>query len=440
MQIASLLQLGIRQKMVLVLLCVLTLALGTTSWLTIKQHEEGVLRETQQHGEDVARIVSQALAFSIVGHDYHTIQLLLDEITQAQDIGYARVLSGKGNLMAESGTSPESGSGWTMFNKEVMFDQKPVGRIVIGLDNQGIIDRLQSQKTSIISREAIIIILIALGEFLALSYIIVRPVGIISRSLDMSIDDTGKITRQIPLRSNDEFGKLATQFNDMREQLNAAHLQLQSKIDLADVKLTENNSKLQEQAVELRRMNEELKQIAVTDPLTGLYNRRYFDRVVQTDLALSVRHGDINSILAVDVDHFKHINDQHGHKTGDTVLVDLARVLGTNLRRTDLVCRFGGEEFIVLCRRTDQEESRRLGEKLRRAVAEHVFLALDGSRIGVTISVGAATFPDGKSGLPVEDYIHRADLAMYHSKSTGRNRVTHFVDVIDPEILSSASA
>src|SRR4030065_281444 len=104
MQIAPLFQLGIRQKMVLVLLCVLTIALGTTGWLTIREHEEGVLRETTQHGEDVARIVSQALAFSIVGHDYHTIQMLLDEISRAQDIGYAKVLSSKGNTMAESGT------------------------------------------------------------------------------------------------------------------------------------------------------------------------------------------------------------------------------------------------------------------------------------------------------------------------------------------------
>ncbi len=440
MQIATFFQLGIRQKMVLVLLCVLTVALGTTGWLTIRQHEEGVLRETTQHGDDVARIVSQALAFSIIGHDYHTIQKLLDEITKAQDIGYAKVLSSKGNTMAESGTTPDSGKHWNLFSREVVFDQQPVGRIIIGLNNQAIIERLQSQKTSIISREAIIIILIALGEFLALSYIIVRPVGIISRSLDQSIDGTGKITRQIPLVSNDEFGRLATQFNEMRLQLNDVNMQLQSKIDLADVKLTENNQQLQEQATALQRMNEELKHIAVTDPLTGLYNRRFFDRMVETDLALSVRHGDINSILAVDVDHFKRVNDQYGHKTGDNVLVDLARILGTSLRRTDLVCRFGGEEFIVLCRRTDQEESRRLGEKLRRAVEDHVFHAPDGSRIGVTISIGAVTFPDSESVLPIEDYMHRADLALYHCKSTGRNRVAHFVDVLDSELLPNTSS
>ncbi len=244
MQIASLFQFGIRQKMALVLLCVLTVALGTTGWLTIRQHEERVLRETTQHGEDVVRIVSQTLAFSIVGHDYHAIQMLLDEITQARDIGYAKVLSSKGNTMAESGKTPDSGMNWKLFSREVVFDQQPVGRIIIGLDNQGIINRLQSQKTSIISREALIIILTVLGEFLALSYIIVRPFGIISRSLDKSIDDTGKITRRIPFISNDEFGRLASQFNEMCEQLNDANARLRESYADLERKIEERTREL----------------------------------------------------------------------------------------------------------------------------------------------------------------------------------------------------
>jgi len=417
---------GIRQKMVLVLLCVLTVALGTTSWLTIRQQEENILRETKQHGEDVARIVSQALAYSIVGYDYHTVQLLLDEIARSHDIGYAKVLSRKGNVMAESGTPPDSGKNWTMFTQDVVFDQRTVGMVVIGLNNQGIISRLQGQKSSIISREAIIIILIALGEFLALSYIIVRPVSIISRSLDMSIDETGKITRQIPLVSSDEFGKLATQFNEMREQLNLANSRLQSKIELADAKLTDNNRKLQEQATELQRMNVALQHMAITDSLTGLHNRRYFENVAESDLALSIRHGDTNSILLIDVDHFKRINDTWGHRAGDDVLIDIAGVLSRSLRKTDLVCRMGGEEFILLCRRTEHEEALRVAEKIRKAIAEYAFTALGQEHISVTVSIGVVTFPGSETPKTVGEYIHNADLALYQSKSAGRNRVTSY--------------
>lgn len=419
--------------MVLVLLCVLTVALGTTSWLTIRQQEENVLRETKQHGEDVARIVSQALAYSIVGYDYHTVQLLLDEIARSHDIGYAKVLSRKGNIMAEAGTPPDSGKNWTMFAQDVEFDQRAVGRVVIGLNNQGIVNRLQGQKSSIISREAIIIILIALGEFLALSYIIVRPVSIISRSLDMSIDETGKITRQIPLASSDEFGKLAAQFNEMRDQLNQANSRLQSKIESADAQLTDNNRKLLEQAAELQRMNEALQHMAITDSLTGLHNRRYFESVAESDLALSIRHGDTNSILLIDVDHFKRINDTWGHRAGDDVLIDIAGVLNTSLRKTDLVCRMGGEEFILLCRHTGEDEALRVAEKIRRVIADSAFTALGQERIAVTVSIGVVTFPGCEAPRTVGEYIHNADLALYQSKSSGRNRVTAYAAIAASE-------
>lgn len=424
--------------MVLVLLCVLTLALGTTSWLTIRQQEDNVLRETKQHGEDVARIVSQALAYSIVGYDYHTVQLLLDEITRSHDIGYAKVLSRKGNVMAESGTAPQPGNNWTMFAQDVVFDQRTVGLVVIGLDNQGIINRLQGQKSSIISREAIIIILIVLGEFLALSYIIVRPVSIISRSLDMSIDETGKITHQIPLSSCDEFGKLATQFNEMREQLNQVNSRLQSKVESADAKLTDNHRKLQEQATELQHMNEALQHMAITDSLTGLHNRRYFESVAESDLALSIRHGDINSILLIDVDHFKRVNDTWGHRAGDDVLIDIAGVLNRLLRKTDLVCRMGGEEFIMLCRRSSDAEALQIAEKIRTSIEGFAFTALGQERIAVTVSIGVVTFPGGEAPKTVGEYIHDADLALYQSKTNGRNRVTAYAAMAVPKNGSQA--
>lgn len=426
--IAGLFRLGIRQKMVLALVIVLSLALGTTTWLTIEQQEENILRETQRHGEDVVRIVSQALAYSIVGYDYHTIQLLLEEIVKSHDIGYARVLSKKGNVMAESGKTPGSGDNWTMFSKDVVFDKQPVGRVIIGLDNGEIINRLETQKRSIIFREVLIIILIAVGEFLALSYIIIRPVSIISNSLDKGIDETGKITHHIPLVSKDEFGRLAVLFNQLREQLNKANVQLQSKIDLADAKLIENNSKLLEQAEDLRRMNEELKHVAITDPLTGLHNRRSFVSMVETDLAFAIRHRDVSSILMIDIDHFKQVNDSHGHITGDMVLIEVAAILNKSLRKSDLVCRMGGEEFVVLCRRTNKDESLGIAEKIRRSIETHGFI-VGADRLAVTVSIGVVSVPDGGGVRTVGEYFHCADLAMYRSKAAGRNCVTHFADI-----------
>jgi diguanylate cyclase (GGDEF)-like protein len=425
--------LGIRQKMVLVLMCVLTVALGTTTWLTIKQNESNILNETARHGGDLARIVSQALTYEVVGNNYQTIQFLLNEIVKSQDISYAKVLSGKGNVMAEAGTTTIDGKAWTLFTQDIVFDQKPVGRVIIGVDNQRIVNRLQTQKSSVISREALIIILIAVGEFLALSYIIVRPVSIISRALNKSVGESGQIMQPIPLVARDEFGRLAVQFNEMRQQLNEANARMQSKIDLADTKLTESNQMLMQQSEELRRMNEELQRLAITDALTGLYNRRYFEDVMGVELALAIRHGDRNSILLIDIDHFKQINDTHGHRTGDQVLIEIARVLSSKLRKTDLLCRIGGEEFILLSRRADKEESMVVAEKIRQSVEVHPFFAVPGERIAVTISIGIATLPDDIGTATLGAYVHHADLALYRSKTQGRNRVTHYASFTSDE-------
>ncbi len=419
-------RLGIRQKMALILVTVLTVALGTTSWLTVRQHESNILRETQRHGMDLARIVAQSLSYSVIGYDYNTIQQLLNEIIRTHKLGYARVLSAKQNVMAEAGKPPRTGSDWTMFTQAIIFDGKKVGELLIGYDNRGIISRLAAEKSSFLSREAVIIILIVIGEFLALSYIIVRPVSIISNALDKGVDTFGTILHQIPLTSGDEFGRLAIQFNNLRDQLNEANARLQSKIESADAKLSESNHKLTLQAEELQRINSELETLAITDPLTGLYNRRYFERVTRSDLALSARHGDINSILIIDVDHFKRVNDTYGHKIGDHVLIEISRLIAKSLRRSDLVCRMGGEEFIVLCRRTECDESIRIGEKIRHAIASRSFQVAEGTWAPVTVSIGVVTFPIGKDEKAIEDYIAQADLALYRSKSMGRNCVTHF--------------
>lgn len=420
---------GIRQKMVLVLLSVLIFALGVSGFMTVRQQGRDVLREIKQRGEDISRFASQSVAFNVVGYDYHGIQLLLDEIIRSKDILYARVSSKKGNTMAEAGVKPAGDEGWVMFDREVVFDGEVVGHLNIGLDTARIARQLEEQQYSMIWRETVLIIFIAIGEFFALSYIIVRPVSIISTSLNNTVDEDGRIqTQSIPIHSGDEFGMLATQFNGMRAQLNEIHARLQSKIELADAKLRETNSQLMNQSDELRRMNEELKRLSITDALTGLYNRRQFERLIDTEVSMSLRHGEDNSILVVDVDHFKKINDQYGHKAGDTVLRRLAKLMTDSLRGTDLVCRIGGEEFVAICRRAKAEDAIVIGEKLRRTVEDFAF-NVNMERIPVTVSIGIATLPNEFGKVSAEDFFQCADTALYYSKEHGRNRTTHYAHI-----------
>ena len=423
--------------MVLVLLSVLVFALGANGVLTVRQQGQDVLHEIKQRGEDISRFASQSVAFNVVGYDYHGIQSLLEEIIRSKDILYARVSSKKGNTMAEAGVKPSGDDGWVMFDRKIVFDGDVVGHLNIGLDTARIARQLEDQQFTMIWREALLIIVIGIGEFFALSYIIVRPVSILTNSLSNAVDENGRIqTRVIPIYSRDEFGMLATQFNGMRAQLNEIHARLESKIELGDAKLRETNSQLMSQSDELHRMNDELKRLSITDPLTGLYNRRQFERLIDTEVSMSLRHGEDSSILVVDVDYFKKINDQYGHKVGDTVLRRLAKLLTENLRGTDMVCRIGGEEFVAICRRAKIEDAIAIGEKLRRNIEGFSF-NVNMERIAVTVSIGAATIPNDVGKISAEDFFQCADTALYYSKEHGRNRVTHYAQVMAPVVATS---
>jgi two-component system cell cycle response regulator len=159
---------------------------------------------------------------------------------------------------------------------------------------------------------------------------------------------------------------------------------------------------------------------AVRDGLTRTYNKRHFLERLTAEIAFAHRHRTELSLLMLDVDHFKKINDGHGHPGGDCVLTVLARLLMGTVRTEDLVARYGGEEFGILCRGTALEQASRLGERLRRNVESHAF-TYEGQRIPVTISIGASACQDTSWGA--ERLIADADAALYRAKRSGRNRV-----------------
>jgi len=421
---------GIRQKVLLVLLTVLLSALTISGWMALEKEKQDMLQEINQRGSDISRFVSKTLAYSVVGYDYHTVQLLLNEITYSDDVGYAKVTGKKGNIMAESGLKQNLNSEdiMVLFNAPITLADDYLGQLTLGLSTARTIGRLEAQKYTLVTREAIIILLIALGEFIALSYIIIRPVSIITESLDNNIDENGQITGDIPIESKDEFGHLAQQFNQLRGQLNVANLALQSKFDVADKQLLETNKQLVKQSDELKQINDEFKQLSITDPLTGLYNRRHFEDLMDTEIAMSMRYGDINSLMILDIDHFKKVNDTYGHLGGDIVLKEVAQMLKRYMRKTDILCRIGGEEFVAFCKRSTREVSSDIAEQLRRAVANHQF-DLGEEKIYITTSIGIASFPDKTEIGTKEDLFKRADVALYYCKRNGRNMTTHYADI-----------
>lgn len=160
---------------------------------------------------------------------------------------------------------------------------------------------------------------------------------------------------------------------------------------------------------------------ALRDGLTKVFNKKYFMDRLETEIAYARRHGAHLSLLMLDVDHFKRVNDTYGHITGDYVLQRIARVASGTVRAEDLFARYGGEEFTVLCRGVSLQNAGILGERIRATVEATVF-EHEGKRLAVTVSVGVAAHPESSIENGVQ-LIAAADSALYEAKRCGRNRV-----------------
>jgi diguanylate cyclase (GGDEF)-like protein len=172
---------------------------------------------------------------------------------------------------------------------------------------------------------------------------------------------------------------------------------------------------------ELRVKNETLARLSTTDGLTGLRTRRYTNEVLSIEFLRARRYHSPLCVAMADLDHFKLVNDTHGHPTGDSVLRGVASLLLSQLRATDVAGRYGGEEFIVVLAQSELEGGRLLAERWRRAVAGATFEAPEGDAVSVQISIGLAAYDSEMK--TAEDLVAAADAALYRAKEAGRNRI-----------------
>ncbi len=173
----------------------------------------------------------------------------------------------------------------------------------------------------------------------------------------------------------------------------------------------------------LRDSVQQTMQMAIKDSLTGLHNRRYFDSHIEHNFNKAMTSDTALSVLMLDIDHFKSVNDVHGHSAGDDVLREFARRLSKSIRtNVDMICRIGGEEFVVVMPTTDHQLAYVVAERMRREIAAHPFIVDKGAKqIPVTISIGISSL-EGKNDS-IDALMKRADHALYEAKKTGRNRV-----------------
>jgi diguanylate cyclase (GGDEF)-like protein len=173
--------------------------------------------------------------------------------------------------------------------------------------------------------------------------------------------------------------------------------------------------------VERATLYEKMEELVITDDLTKLFNTRYMHRSIETEVLRSNRYTGSVSLIFMDIDYFKHINDNYGHLVGSKVLVEMARLLITHLRDVDIVARYGGDEFVMILPQTPPLRAGKTAERIRQTVEDHTFLAKEGYNLHITASFGVASYPE--SARTKEDLLRMADEAMYRVKHDTRNGV-----------------
>jgi len=177
-------------------------------------------------------------------------------------------------------------------------------------------------------------------------------------------------------------------------------------------------------SIENARLQESIKQLGLRDPLTGVNNRRYFDQRIDEEVSLAKRNNTPLSCLFIDLDHFKRVNDEHGHQVGDAVLKQTAEILADTMRTSDVLARYGGEEFVILLANTGNQLAYDIAERIRIRVAETLFTAT-AEPLRLTLSIGLATLVNNGDIASTKQLVNAADQAVYVAKESGRNKVHH---------------
>ncbi len=193
----------------------------------------------------------------------------------------------------------------------------------------------------------------------------------------------------------------------------------------SDLKLFNSVAEHLAVALENARLFEKTKEMAITDGLTGLYNKRFMLEKLEAEIDRAARGEHDLSFLIMDIDNFKHFNDTNGHPAGDRLLKELASVIQGTIRKTDIACRYGGEEFVVILPETRKADAQVVAEKLVKKIAEHPFEFAENQPLGcVSVSMGLATYPHDASNF--EELIIVGDKALYTAKTSGKNRVVPY--------------
>lgn len=254
---------------------------------------------------------------------------------------------------------------------------------------------------------SIILMVIFLFIISRLANKVTKPIIRLTKDVKASVNGKNNVVRII--HSKDEIGALSKAFHSSLQKINSHTSHLEEMVNRRTQEISSKNILLNEQ-------NVQLEELVSKDPLTNLYNRRAFHSLVDKEISRAKRHNFSVALAVLDIDHFKNINDQYGHDVGDQVLCRFAEQLTLNMRKEDLICRWGGEEFVILLSGSTTDKVFDHMEEVRKKISDMDFDPVE----RVTFSTGISTFREGED---FKEWFKRADQAMYEAKETGRNRI-----------------
>ena len=396
--VTKLLPQTLRAKLVtLVISCVMIIVLfGGGARIYVEKHS--ILESLQRTGTEQVELIATAATPLMLSRDYPRLQILAGKIAHVHDVESVRFSCCDGKVVAAGNDAADSDSTVLNFTSPVISAGEKIGSIDLRISTR----KRQAGLDTIYRRTALGLLffgtLTGLVVYLLVSRIIVRPIlGINQHMKSILLSQDGAPPNYLAVSSADEIGEMATIFNHLSMKIYETQQRLEEKITLVE-------------------------QLAMTDSLTGLHNRRYFDDSFAPAFALARRYGESLCLMLLDLDKFKQINDTFGHDTGDVVLRKLAALIQLRTRETDIRVRLGGDEFALLLYRTDKQAAVKLAEDILAGLVTCRFMVGD-ALIEPQVSIGVA---DNHGQSNVQAMYSAADMALYEAKRLGRNQVAPY--------------
>jgi diguanylate cyclase (GGDEF)-like protein len=381
---------AIKLTIILGILIVLILSFSAAAWYIFTVSEKKLYDEFESERTELTSKIAEAMADPIYYLSPNNGSLVLSLIKQDARIVSLEVYDNFNEMEFINIYIPERANGGLFENKnEIMRNDEKIGEVNIIFNDR----RLRKE---ILTKEELIIKVFGFTFFIITIIMLHLLYLNIFKPLNRLITQANSFQRN---RLEKRYiWKGDSEISVVGQSFEIARISILKLID------------------ELKASNKQLEKIAITDNLTGLFNRHKLDEILEKEKSRFQRYGNQFCIILLDIDHFKQVNDNYGHQVGDEILTSFSNILLQNTRQNDVIARWGGEEFLIVCPETNLDDTFQLAEKLRITIQDHEFSIAKSQ----TASFGIA---DLKISESVSDLISKADQALYKAKNEGRNKV-----------------